>query len=255
MFSLPLVRYVLLAAARDRLIATCVVLTILGVSLSLFVGGAAIVEKQQFVTVFAAGGLRFLSVIAIALFVAFYMQRSFAQRDVEYLLTRPLTRASFIISHAVAIAVVAFILAALSTLAVAVVSWGAITPAHILLWGASLCAEGLMIGLVALFFAMVLPSATVTALFTFAFYLLARMVGQLLGIIDTHSALWGGDTLGVATKIISTLIPRFDLMTQTSWLVYAPQASEGLLFILAQTLVFSFLVLMASIIDLVRRQF
>lgn len=254
MISAPLVRYVLQAASRDRLIISFIGLTLLGVSLAMFIGGAAIVEQQQFITVFAAGGLRLLSVIAACLFIAFYIQRSFAQRDVEFLLTRPLDRSAFIVSHAVAFVIVSLVLAVLSTAAVIGISFTLVTPSY-LLWGASLFAEITIMSLVTLFLAMVLPSATVTALIAIAFYILARIIGQLMGIVDTNSALWGNESLGIITKGISVFIPRFDLMTQTSWLVYGPHGHEGFLFITAQTLAFSFLVLIAAIIDLKRRQF
>jgi ABC-type transport system involved in multi-copper enzyme maturation permease subunit len=254
MISLPLVRYVLQAAARDRLVLSCVAMTLVGLCLSLFVGSAAVVEKQQFVTVYTAGGLRMLCVLAMVLFVAFFIRRSFDQRDVEFLLSRPLTRVSFILSHAVALVVVAALLAVITGLAVSATSIGLVSSFYII-WTISLFLEIMMIGFVALFFAMVLPSATVSALSTFGFYVLARMTGQVLGIIQDNSAFWGTHVLGAIMKVIAMIVPRFDLMTQTSWLIYGPQGHEGWLFLVAQAGAFSFLVLTASVIDLVRRQF
>jgi hypothetical protein len=51
------------------------------------------------------------------------------------------------------------------------------------------------------------------------------------------------------------LMPRLDLMTQTSWLIYGPGDVIDYAFIVMQALVFIALVLIASIIDLVRREF
>lgn len=254
MIVLPLVGYVLKAAARDRLILSCMGLTILGICVSLFIGGAALVEKQEFVIVYTAGGLRLLSVFGIVLFVAFYVRRLFDQRDIEFLLSRPLTRSSLIISHAVALLIVAFMLAMTAAVAVGLLSFNGIFTAFSY-WVFSLFLEVMMMGFLALFFAMVLPSATVCALATMAFYVLARMMGQVLGIIDAGGLGGWEHVLGNVMQVLSVIFPRFDLMTQTSWLIYGPQGNEGILFLLAQAGAFSFLVISAAVIDLARRQF
>lgn len=252
--NIPLVFYVLKAAVKDRLVLACLALTVLTVSLSLFVGDAAIVEKSQFVIVYTAGGLRVLSVLAVVLFTTFYMQRSFAQRDVEYLLSRPLSRVTFLLSHAAALAITSAALAALAGGAIAAMAYHDLSSFH-LIWTISLFFEVMLMAFVALFFGMVLSSATLSTLAALGFYVLARMTGQLLGIIHEHAVTWGGQFLEPVTEVISMLTPRFDLMTQSSWLIYGPQGHEGFLFLFAQTGVFSLLVLSAAVVDLVRRQF
>ncbi len=252
--NIPLVFYVLKAAVKDRLVLACLALTVLTVSLSLFVGDAAIVEKSQFVVVYTAGGLRVLSVLAVVLFTAFYIQRSFAQRDVEYLLSRPLSRVSFLLSHAVALAVTSGALALLAGAAIAALSYQNLTWFHAI-WTLSLFFEVMLMAYVALFFGMVLSSATLSTLAALGFYVLARMTGQLLGIVHENAISWGRQFLGPVTEGISMLIPRFDLMTQSSWLIYGPQGHEGFLFLFAQSGVFALLVLSAAVVDLVRRQF
>ncbi len=252
--NFPLVGYVLRAALKDRLILSCLTLTVVTVALSLFIGDAAIVERAQFALVYTAGGLRVLVVVAMVLFTAFYIQRSFAQRDVEYLLSRPLSRVQFLLSHAVALAIVSVVLAIVAGGAVATVA-GFQNAAPLALWTLSLFCEVMMMGFVALFFGMVLTSATTSTLAALGFYVLARMTGQILGIVNENGVTWGGWLLEPLTKLISILIPRFDLMTQSSWLVYGPQGAEGVLFLVAQTGVFSLLVLAAAVVDLVRRQF
>jgi hypothetical protein len=54
---------------------------------------------------------------------------------------------------------------------------------------------------------------------------------------------------------ISMLMPRLDLLTQTSWLVYGPDPAVGITFIIVQGVLFSSILLVASLIDLHRRQF
>lgn len=254
MLSWPLVRYVLLAAVRDRLILSAFALMLVIVALSQFVGGAAVVEKEVFVAVYAAGALRLLCAVAIILFTTFFVERSFERRDVEFFLSCPLSRTGYILSHVVALIVVAGVLTVLAGVALMAASSTVFNPNY-LIWLASLFAELAMTGLVALFFAMVLPSAIASTLMVLAFYVLARMMGQLLGIVSAGVAFWGTQILDPVIRAIAVVVPRFDLMTQTSWLVYGPQGNEGFLMIAAQAGAFMLLVIVAALVDLTRRQF
>lgn len=122
------------------------------------------------------------------------------------------------------------------------------------LWGASVAVEFIIMVNVALFFALVLSSAASAAFMCMAFYVLARLIGQILGILDAGTAgamVW----LEKVMEIISIFIPRLDLMGQTSWLLYGPGDAPGILFFAGQAAFFSFLILMAALIDLVRREF
>lgn len=252
--SWPVVRYVLSAAVRDRLIISLLVIIGLGAALSVFLGTAAYIEKYQFVLVFSAGGLRILSVMGLVLFCVFFIRRSFDNKDVDYLLSRPVSRVSFIVSHAAAFSLIAILLALAASIAVvmtAPVTFGAWN----VIWGVSLMFELMIMANAALFFSMVLPSASTSAMAVFGLYILSRTIGILLGIVAsglTESPMMKG--LGFVMKFISLIIPRLDLMAQTSWLLYGT-GNIGLVFICAQGLAFSGLLITAALVDLVRRQF
>jgi hypothetical protein len=252
--SWNLVKYVIKAAVHDRLVISMFSLIVVATSLSIFMASSAVTETDQFALVFAAGGLRMTSVVGLVLFVVFHMRRSFDTKDVEYLLSRPISRVSFIISHAVAFSFIAFIMAIIVIAAVVIVSPNAFSMGHIL-WGASLIAEFIIIVNVALFFSMVLTAATSGALAVLALYVLGRLMGQLLGIIESGIDAANLEIFSNIFKLISMVIPRLDLMAQTSWLIYEPDGTVGYLFIVIQLVVFSSLVICASIVDLVRRQF
>ena len=124
------------------------------------------------------------------------------------------------------------------------------------LWVLSFYAELIIIANVAFFFSMVLSSSVASVLITGAFYLLSRMMGQILGIIERFE--YGGTFSFMETIMlgISTIIPRLDLMAQSGWLLYGTnEDSIGYGFIILQALVFSFLILSAAMIDLKRKQF
>lgn len=252
--SWPLVKYVLTAALRDRLVLSLAVVIALGASLSLFLGSAAVTEKAQFSGVFAAGGLRFAGVAGLVLFVVFHMRRSFDSRDVEFLLSRPVGRVRFLLSHAAAFSLLALVMAIAVTGAACAVSLRGVGAGHVL-WGVSIAVEFVVMVNVALFFSMVLSSAASASLAVFGFYVLSRLIGQLLGIVHAGAETHVFKLLGYVMELVSVVIPRLDLMGQTTWLVYGPGDAVGLGFVLAQGVVFTALVLLAALVDLVRRQF
>ncbi len=273
MISFPLVQYVLTAALRDRLMVMLALMIVLGCSLSVFLGSAAVVERSSFAVVFGSGGLRFLGVMGLVLFISFYMRRAFENKEVEFLLSRPVSRTCFLLSHAMAFTVLACAVALCVSASVVIV--GHPDAYGLLGWGGSLIVEYIIMAVAALFFSMVLSSASGSALACFGLYVLCRMIGSVMGIssIGTDDAVVR--VLAVVMNVISVVIPRLDLMGQTGWLVYgmtdistmdiSEQASGFSLsmmrvlgtgwFIAAQGVVFSGLLLTAAAFDFIRKRF
>lgn len=254
--SLVLVRYVLTAALRDRVFISFLLMLAVGAALSLFFASSAVIEQDRFAVVYMAGGLRLIAVMGLVLFVVFHVRRSFDTRDVEFLLTRPLPRPVFLLSHAAAFSILGIV----TGLAIAIVVglWIRNMPDTTggLLWALGLCLELVIVANVALFFSMVLTSPVSSGLAVMGFYVLARLTGQLLLITKIGmSDLWIVKALQVLMKLLSLVIPRFDLMLQTNWLIYGMGEGVGYGFVLAQAFVFTLLILAACLIDLRRRQF
>ena len=273
MISKPLVRYVLTAALRDKLVVTLSLMIMMGAAMAVFMGSAAVAEGDRFALVFGSGGLRFLGITGVILFCCFYVRRSFESKEVEFLLSRPISRLSFLGSHALAFSVLAAVIAVAITAVMAALGRPDMTG--LLVWGASLIAEFSMMAVAALFFSMVLSSAAGSALATLGLYALARMMGTLLGILDHAPANWFFAVIGNVMKLISIATPRLDMMGQTSWLVYGVRDGAGLKFlpdaipyahwmvmhlglvgfISVQGIIFVALLLAASAHDFLRRQF
>ena len=253
MFSWPLIRYITTAALRDRLILSVFVLMAVGASLSIFLGSAAVNEADQFAVVFAAGGLRLAGALGLVLFIVFYLRRSFETRDVDYLLARPISRMSFLFSHSLCFMIIAGIITLFVAMAVFAIAPHIIHEGYAL-WVFSLWVEYVIVANVALFFAMVLPNAAASALAVFAFYVLSRMIGHLIGIADTRLDIAGADMLNATIDLVSLFVPRLDLMAQTTWLIYGSE-NFSFLFISVQGVLFSFLALMAALVDLLKREF
>lgn len=229
MISAPLVRYVLTAAARDKLLLTLLVMIACGAAIAVFLGSATITEKESFAVVFGASGLRFLGVIGVVLFCSFYTRRAFETKEVEFLLSRPISRMTFLFSHALAFMVLATAVAAV--IGGAVFLLGKPPIAGFILWNGSLAIEFCVMAVTALFFSMVVSSASGAALATLGFYVLARLVGMLLGIAHQAPENLVFAVLNNAMDVVSVLIPRLDLMAQSSWLVYGVEGGGGLGFL------------------------
>lgn len=252
--SPALIRYVLTAALRDRLVVGLIVLLGLGVSMAVFMGSAAVTEQSRFVAVYAAGSMRIINALGLVLFVVFFIRRSFEARDVEFMLSRPVGRIRFLLSYAAALSILALCFGAITGLCLYALSPG-LNPAGMALWTLGLVAENIIMVNTALFFSMILTSAATAAFAVFGFYVLARMMSQILGIIDSGKSMLQAEILETVMQGISMVMPRLDLMAQTSWLLYGVGDGAGLSFVLAQGAAYTALIVLAALVDLRFRQF
>lgn len=273
MISAPLVKFVLTAAMRDRLVLTMLLMIALATGMSVFLGASSVTEQESFALVFGAGGLRFLGVIGVVLFCCFYMRRSFETKEVEFLLSRPVSRITFLLSHTLAFMVLAAGVAVLTCLAVSVL--GRPNAGGLMVWGLSIGVENILMAATAMFFSIVLSSAAGAALAALGFYVLCRLIGMLLGIAALPAENMVFAVLNNVMDMISIIVPRLDLMGQTSWLVYGVEGAGGILlteragvyahwllatlgpagFVAGQGVVFLLLLLAATMYDFSRRQF
>lgn len=273
MLSLPLVRYILTAALRDRLMITLVLMIVAATGVGVFLGTSAVTEQASFSVVFGAGGLRILGAVGLILFICFYMRRSFDSKEVEFMLSRPLSRMTFLRSHVLAFTMLAVVVGLAVTLAL--FAGGRPQMEGLVVWGFSVMTEYAIMAVAALFFSIFLSSAAGSALATMGFYVLARLIGILIGIarLPPDNLLFA--YLNNAMKLISIIIPRFDLLGQTSWLLYGVEGAGGIVprfnadpvgqwmlgvlgpvgFIAAQAMVFCGLLMSAAAFDFRRREF
>ena len=252
--STALIQYVLKAAIRDKLIIAMLLLIALTVSMSIFMASSAISEQDQFLAVYASGSLRVLSILGLVVFTAFFVRRSFDSKDVEFLLSRPISRTKFVLSYASAFSILAMIISISCGLALYGISPNLVMNA-LALWTFSIVIEAIIMVNITFAFAMMFSSAATIVLASLAFYMLARMMGQILGILESGTAGPVMDGVQMIMNIVSSITPRLDLMGQTSWLVYGIGEGISFSFVVAQGAVFLALVLIVALIDLILRQF
>jgi hypothetical protein len=258
MLSAPLVFHVLTAAIRDRLVVSVFISLIVATCLSIFMGSIALIEQDQFVIVFMSSGLRLAVIFGLVLFIIFFIRRSFDAKDIDFLLSRPVSRLSFIASYAAGFLIISMAMSLLAGLFVASFALQLNAPSldGYVLWVLSFVFEAMAISLSAFFFAMILSSAVSATMACIGLYVLARMIGQILGIMKTVVDIPGEQILKALMQGVSILVPRFDLMAQSSWLLYgAEDASHMMISAFVQIAIFMALIFTATSLDLVRRQF
>lgn len=250
-----LVRYVLTACIRDKVFLSMIVASAVAVSLSVFLGSTAIVEQDQFVIVFAASSLRFLLIMGITLFIVFYTRRTVEQRDLDYLITRPITRRDYIVAHTASFAIISLLLSSVIFTVIGLIGKGYFNAGYIL-WGISLFFEMVIVASAAFFFSMVLRSAVSAVLSTFALYALARLIGQIIGIAVSPDIAAQYPFFANTMTTVSLFVPRLDLFAQSSWLLYGTDKFGFLsILVFVQGVIFTTLLTVMTLIDLHKKEF
>src|SRR5919108_1474548 len=95
----PLVAYLLRSACADRLLAVLALAIVAGAALAGFLGSTALVEQGELATVYAATAGRYAVVASLVLFTCFHLRRAFESREVDLLLSRPVSRFGFVLAE------------------------------------------------------------------------------------------------------------------------------------------------------------
>ena len=266
-----LIAYILASALRDRLFLALLVLVALAAALAVFIGDTAIVEKWELEVAYVAVATRLILVAGLVLFVCFHVRRSFENREVELILSRPISRTNYVLAYGISLVILSFLAVMIATIVIWLMARP--EPGPLAQWGLSLLLECTIMVLAALFFSLALASAVTTVLACFGLYVLARMIGLLTGIAETTGGEeWHLELIARLMEAISVVIPRLDLFGQTEWLVHgiggeggmvalavpfvaAPVTVPIIAVIVLQGLIYAPLLLTAAIFDMRRRQF
>ena len=127
----------------------------------------------------------------------------------------------------------------------------------VLVWTYTLVLELWIVAAFALFcmttFSQLLPAAT----FVLAFYLLARSIDaiQLISTSTLAQPGWVTEFGALLADTIALVMPGLDTFTQTAWLIDTPINSLPVTAATGQAVVYIFLLLLAAMFDLHRKNF
>ncbi|MES2984553.1 MAG: hypothetical protein V4735_05125 [Pseudomonadota bacterium] len=250
------IRYVLLTATRDRLFFGLLIGILAAAYISSVLGSTAMLETEQMTVSFTAASARVIIMVGIIVFIGFHMRNAFDAREIDVLLSRPISRTSLVLSYWIGFSTVAACLV-LPTVGL-MAAMGTLNHTGFLLWSASLLLESWLVVSIALFAALTIKSGVGTVLSSLAIYTLSRMMGFFLAT-TTGGALFKDAEVNAGAQWlmhgISAIVPRLDFYAKSSWLIYGAKSYEDLTLFLVQSAVFIPLLVAASVIDFKRKQF
>lgn len=251
---LPIARYTLIEALRNRLLWLGLILVAGGLAFTQFLQQIAITESNEIQAALLAAVLRAGAVFILASFVVTSMVREFSDKVMELILSRPLRRSSYFLGKLGGYAAVALALALIFSLPLALFA----PAARVALWGVSLACELLLVTAFALFCVLTLTQVMSALAAVAGFYLLARSISALQVMAAnplSDATSLGQQLVNLLIDAVAFLLPGLDRMTQTAWLVYAAPTAAEIMQLLAQTAVYALLLCGAALFDLQRKNF
>ncbi len=250
-----IIKYIFLNSLRDKVYLAIFIALIAAFSLSIFLGQTSLVEQAQTTTAYIAGSSRFIIILGIILFVCLNVCRAFENKEVEFIISKPISREKFILSFLSGFLLTASII--IITLLAAIFLVLKIDKIGALFWFITLFLETLIVISFAFLSSLILKNSFVAILSSLAFYLLSRMMGIFVLAINLPQNFTQiqSQTMQIILKIISLAFPRLDLFTQSEWLIYGILDYSRIKIILIQAAIYIPLMIFMAFHDFKKKQF
>jgi hypothetical protein len=248
------IRYILITALRDWLFIGLLVGVLFAAMVSATLGSTAFLEEKEMTVTFAAGASRLILMVGLIVFVCFHIRNAFDTKEIDVILSRPISRSNLVLAYWLGFCVVSLILLIPVIAIIAIL--GVPSLAGFAGWALSLMLETFLVVGLALFSAFALKSAVTSVLACMGFYVVSRMMAFFVmtaqsGMFDEHKYLF----LKYSLIGISAIVPRLDFFAKTEWLIYGFDTNRDWALFALQAAIFLPLLLLASIADFRRKQF
>ncbi len=247
-----ILKYVLKNALRDRLYIGIALLLVCAFAVAIFLGSTAASENTQTTAAFAAGAGRVIINLGIILFVCLNVARAFENKELEFILSKAVSREKFILGYLSGFFIASFIIFSLFATALFLLTSADLIGT--LIWLLSLALELLIVICFSLLAALILKNPLSAIMASCGFYFLSRLMGIFILSLE-NLQIASKPILIYAIKIISLIFPRLDLFAQSAWINYAVQDYKILTIIAAQSLIYTALLIFMSFFDFKRKQF
>lgn len=248
------VRYILITALRDWLFIGLLAGVLFATGISAVLGGTAFLEEQEMTLTFASGSARLILMVGLIVFVCFHIRSAFDTKEIDVILSRPISRSNLVIAYWLGFSFVAFLLV---VPVVGIMGLIGISSLYGYVgWAFSLMLESALVIAMALFAAFAMRSAVTSVLACMGFYVLSRMMEFF--VMTAQSGVVHGkgyEVLEYILSAIATVVPRLDLFSKSEWLVYGFDAARDWYVFIGQTSVYVPLLLFAAIADFRKKQF
>ena len=254
MFSI--LKYILLTAVRDRLYVGLSIILLAAFGISCALGNSSLIENSQATTAYVAGFSRMIFAVGMILFVCFYVRKSFDNREIEFILSKSISRHNFILAYLIGFILVALLIIVPLTILLFLIKANIVGLGY---WSISLFLEALIIITFSLLAALILKSAVSAVLASLGFYILSRMMGFFVLTIEIPKNITDFSStnriLHVVLKSISVAFPRLDLYCKSDWLIYGLNDFSNLYIIIGQSIIYIPLMIFMAFFDFNRKQF
>jgi ABC-type Na+ efflux pump permease subunit len=251
-----ILHFIVLSALRDKLFTALLVLLLLLLGISSALSETAMLEKAEMHLAMSAGLTRIVVNIGIMLFVCFHIRTLYDTKEMDVLLSRPVSRTKVVIGLWAGFAVVASLLIVIDAGLLFFFNLGG--GKAFAVWTFSFLCEGWVVVAIATFAALSNKSFVSSVLICFSFYALARLMAFFVATAHARISVESvalHKAMRYVIDTISVVIPRLDLYADTDWLVYGLSDTASIGFFAAQTVIFVPFMLAIALIDFKRKQF
>jgi hypothetical protein len=247
--------YILRNGLRDRLYLGVFVTLTISFCLSIFLGSTMMVEQQQSTATFIAGSSRAILALGMILFTCLTISRAFENKEVEFILSKSISRQQFILGYLSGFFISALLIFIPLIAAILIVTKVGIYG--LLIWSATLLSEILIVISFSLLAALILKNPLAAIMSSLAFYAISRLMGIFVLAIElpTNFTFNSGHILATILKFFSMIFPRLDLFAQSSWLNYPITDFTSLKIIFWQSLIYIPLLIFMAFHDFRKKQF
>lgn len=249
-------KYILLTAVRDRLYIGLLIVLMGAFGISSVLGSTSLVEQAQTSIVYIAGSARMIFAIGMILFTCFYVRRSFDNKEVEFILSKSISRHNFIFAYLFGFILVALFVFIPITIALILAKANII---GLQFWLLSILIEIFILISFALLASLILKNAVSAILATLGFYILSRMMAFFVLTIEIphqYSDFNSWDrSMKAFLKFVSFIFPRLDLFAQSDWLIYGIKNYHDIIITSIQGLIYIPLLIFMSFFDFNKKQF
>lgn len=232
----------------------------IAIFISMFLGSTSLVEEQHTSLAYMSGMSRIILVVGFVLFTCFHVRRALDNKEIDMVLSKPISRGSFIISYWIAFMIL--IVTVTIPLAVVMMVLGNMFYTDtsfygIVIWSLSLICELSIMTAFAMVSTLIQKSVVSSVMSCYAFYLLSRVISFFTSLehplVERGGSLWE-QLMGGLVKLVSALLPRLDLYARTEWVIYSIGNDINYVW-LYQSLIYIPLLLAMAVIDFRRKQF
>jgi ABC-type transport system involved in multi-copper enzyme maturation permease subunit len=248
---LSIARATLLEALRSRMLWLVGVLLVVAAGSAAFLHQVTLIETARVQTAIIAALLRGCAGFLVAAFVVMSMVREYNDKVLELMLAQPWPRAVYLVGKFVGFSAAALALAVMVSLPLALFA----SFPRVAVWGLSLACELVILASMSLFCVITLTHVVPALAAVMGFYVLARSMAaiEIIARAAETSQAWTDRVANWLVQGVAAILPRFDLMTQSAWLVDAPPSAAAIGGVLAQAAVYAALLLTAAQFDLHRQ--